>query len=282
MTTEAGVVLPGVYLGITEADYHSDDALSSTMIRKITPPSTPAHLRYHLDHPERRRPSYELGAAVHHAILGHGAPWVIPTDATGTAYPEWRSKDAREQVAAARAAGSVPLKPTDADQVTAMVAALRDHDLAGRLLDLDRGDVASEMSLWWTDPASGLGCRARFDLLRLLPDGRVLAVDYKTAEDAGPGAFARCVRRYGYDQQEAWYRAGAVQVGEPVTEFWFIAQEKCPPYAVACYRIDEDSLARADEWNRAAVDLYADCVASGIWPGYTPDVITVTVPVWAR
>jgi hypothetical protein len=39
-------------------------------------------------------------------------------------------------------------------------------------------------------------------------------------------------------------------------------------------------LARAD--NRRLLNLYAECKKSGHWPGYSPSISLITLPVWAQ
>jgi hypothetical protein len=275
---------PGVYLDVPDVDYHADPALSSTQVRNLLPPSsTPAHFRWLADHGRPPTREFDIGHAVHRAVTGVGAPWVVPITPEGRPYEKWQTNDAKAQVAAARAAGSVPLKAAEVETVLEMLAALRAHPLAGPLLDLQTGQVATEVSLWWCDEPTGVDCRARFDILRRFPNGQVLAVDLKSCDDASLRGFTKTVwsdsRRY--DQQEAWYRSGAAALDDPVSDFWFVLQEKAPPYAVGVYRIDVDALAAAHERNHRAVALYAECMASGVWPGYPAEVVTVSAPRWA-
>ena len=272
---------PGVYLDVPDAVYHSDTgAVSSTGLRRLLPPYTPSHFRHEQVEGQKPKAEVDFGHAAHLYALGVGARIVVPADAEGVPYREWRTDRSKEQVAAAREAGHVPLKPQDDGKARAMISVLRGHPTAGPLFDLDGdAEAASEVSLWWLDPATGVWCRARFDILRRLPSGRLLGVDYKTCDDASPTGFVKSVANWRYDQQAAHYCAGAAVLGEPV-EFLFVAQEKALPHRVGVYRLDDEWLAIGYERNRRALELYARCLESGEWPGYSPEVVTAAAPRW--
>ncbi|MFG1776641.1 hypothetical protein ACGFIG_09455 [Micromonospora sp. NPDC049048] len=130
MTT---VTEPGLYPDMDEADYHRDPvpggSLSSTGARKLLPPKTPAHYDHDRRNPPPSREDFDLGKAVHTRLLGAGSVTVI-VDAK-----DWKTKAAREARDAAYAAGQVPLLAHQAEQVDAMVDAVRSHRLAAALLD---------------------------------------------------------------------------------------------------------------------------------------------------
>lgn len=271
---------PGLYLGVPDDVYHSDTgAVSSTGLRRLLPPYTPDHFRHEQVNGQKAKAEFDFGHAAHLYALGVGARIVIPADpGTGEPFELWNTKECKAQVARAREAGHVPLKRREDDKARAMISVLREHPTAGPLFDLE-GEAESEASLWWIDPGTGVWCRARFDVLRRLPSGRLLGVDYKTCDDASPTGFAKSVGSWRYDQQEAHYCAGAAVLGEPC-EFLFVAQEKAPPYRVGVYRLDDEWAAIGHDRNRRALEVYAECLASGRWPGYSPEVVTAAAPRW--
>ena len=274
---------PGVYLDVPDDVYHSDTgAVSSTGLRKLLPPSTPAHFRHYIDHGQAPKAAYDLGHAVHREILGEGADIAVPSDGDDVPFEEWRTKEAKAEVARIRAAGQVPVKADAMDRVRAMTTAVREHETAGPLMDRGRvPDAQAELSMWWQDPGTGVWCRSRFDLLTRDADGRLIGVDVKSTDDASPYAFAKSVGSYRYDQQAAHYLAGCAVLdpGTPVG-FVFVAVEKEPPYGVGLYELRDDDLAAAHERNGRALRVYAECVASGVWPSYSVEVEPLDLPRW--
>lgn len=273
VTIEAPAVRdPGIY-DIPNDVYHADrTSLSSTGARKLLS-STPAKFRYDLEHPEPPKKAFDIGTAAHRLVLGDGP------DLTLVDHPVWNTKQAKAEVAQAREAGAVPLKRDEWEQVHAMAAELRRHPLAAALFDPDYGKP--EQSLFWTDKTTGVPCRARLDWLDDARGGRLLLPDLKTAHDASPAKFEKSVLDFRYDQQADHYVDAVVQLGlaEDVS-FVFVVQEKDPPYLVNVIELASPWLVMAADRNRRAREIYAECTATGIWPGYENEPSMAWPPSW--
>lgn len=285
MTTVDTAIIdqPGVY-DLPADIYHRDPvpggSLSSTGARKLLPPSCPAKYRWWADHPEPPKKAWDIGHAAHSIVLGFG-PQLVRIEGTGVDPEAWRTNDDKAAVADARACGAVPLKPAEWDQVHAMADALRQDPVARALLDPDRTYV--EQSYFWRDQPTGLWCRARPDVAHFGPR-RTYVVDYKTAESAEPGAIEKANDRWGYEVQGAHYLNGffANQHVDPdLTAYLLLVQEKTPPYLVTVAELAADAKRAGQQKVRRALDVYADCVASGHWPGYASDVVYVSLPTWS-
>lgn len=270
---------PGVY-ELDEAVYHADPvpwgSLSNSGAKLLLPPGCPALYRYWTDNPRPPKDEFDFGHAAHKTVLGVG-PHIYGVNAD-----DWRSKAAKDQRDHARAQGWVPLLVKDEDRVVAMADALLAHPFAGKLLDPD--DAAVEQSLFWTDPDTDVMRRARLDLIRTLPDGRTVVVDYKSCVSAEPEACSKAMHSYGYNRQGAWYVDGAQALGlaDEDAAFLLVFQEKNPPYLITVAGPDPVALRAGREDNRRALDRYAQCVSAGEWPGYVDDVISLPLPAWAE
>ncbi|MYZ37506.1 hypothetical protein GT002_20975 [Streptomyces sp. SID4917] len=262
---------------MTNEEYHADrGSLSSSGARLLLPPSCPALFRHAQDTPQEPKKTFELGTAAHKLVLGEG-PDLVRIDAT-----EWRSAAVKADVADVRAAGGVPLKPAEYEQVHAMADALRHHPVAAALFDPARG--RPEQSLFWRDRPTGVMRRARFDWLPQPRTGRLIIPDYKTCRSAEPAALARAVEEYGYHQQADWYRSGAKALGlaDDTAAFVFVCQEKTAPYLVSVIELDANAMRIGAARNRRALQIYADCVETGHWPGYSDDIAYLSLPFWAE
>lgn len=276
------VTEPGVF-DIPVDAYHADPvpaqlggSLSTSGAKLLLPPSCPARYRWATDHPEPPAASrvFDVGTAAHRLVLGAG-PDLVRIDAD-----KWLSKAVKAEVAAVRAAGAVPLKPAEFEQVHAMAAALRRHPIAAALLAAG----IPEQSLFWVDPETGVWRRARIDWL---PDAtsrrRIVIPDYKSCESASPEELRRAIYNYGYHLQAAAYIDAAQAVGHAAdAAFVLIAQEKTPPYLVTVVQPDPAAVDIGRDQNRRALELYAECTGTGRWPGYTDDVAEIALPGWVE
>ncbi|RCV51184.1 PD-(D/E)XK nuclease-like domain-containing protein [Marinitenerispora sediminis] len=277
-TSPAVITEPGVY-DLPEDVYHADPvpggSLSSTGARRLLPPSCPALFKYEREHPKPKR-AFDLGRAAHKEVLGEGGH-VAVVDA-----PDYKTKGAREQRDAIYAAGGTPLLPHEYEQVQAMAAALRAHPLAGRLFQ--PGNGRAEQSLFWQDSYSGVACRARLDWLVDPVEGRRrVVVDYKTCASAAPDKLSRAVYEFGYHQQAAWYLDGLVALGvDDAPAFAFVCQEKQPPYLVTVMQPDHVAMQIGRHLNQQARTVYARCVETGYWPGYSDEIEQIPLPGWVE
>ena len=270
----------GIVRDLPEHIYHSQPALSSTEARILL--DSPAKYRWKKDHPPLVAASkkFDVGSSVHSKALGTGYhAVVIPADLLAT-NGAVSTKAAKEWVEAARAEGKIPLKAEEFDPINQQAEAVLAH-LGARQLFAQPGEA--EVSVFATDPVTGVAVRARFDFLpveaRDAQPSRV-AVDLKTARDASPGGFTRSIADYGYDVQRSWYLdALRFETGE-VAEMVFVAVEKEPPYLVGVYQLPTVWAEMGATKARKARELYAECTEANHWPGYGNDVQLLSPPTW--
>jgi hypothetical protein len=269
---------PGIY-ELTDDEYFgpalASTTLSSTGARELLKPGGPARFRYQADTGtvETKR-AFDLGHAVHSIALGKG-PDVILFPGTGANPEAWQKQVDKDDVAKLRAAGKVPLRPADYTQAYAMAGAVAVHPTASKLLR--RGQA--ERTLIWRDEATGVLCRAKADWLR--PDG---IVDVKTAADASEEGLSKAAWNHGYPVQAPFYLRGFRDRFPGVEPFFaFIAIEKDPPYLVHVNQLTERAMTWGDRQVSSALEIYRDCQASGVWPGYPLHEITdIDLPGWVR
>lgn len=269
----------GVHEDVPDELYHADPveggSLSSTGARRLLPPSCPAKFRYEQDHPRDAKPEFDIGHAAHRLVLGTG-PELVVVEAEN-----WRTKAARAERDDAHAAGVVPLLPFEMEQVEAMAAALRAHRVAGALLRPGTGKT--ELTLVWRDVPTGVMRRARLDCLTKDRRGRVLIVDYKTAVSAEPAAVEKAIHQHGYHQQLDYYRDGVMELGvgaDPMP--LLVVQEKTAPYVVSVVQPTDSAMLWGGVLNRAAVEIFARCQRTGVWPSYAEDIVLAALPGYAE
>ncbi|MEV4806824.1 PD-(D/E)XK nuclease-like domain-containing protein [Nonomuraea sp. NPDC049421] len=278
-STAIAITAPGVYDIDAEA-YHADPvpggSLSSSGARKLMPPGCPALFQYERDHPPAPKREFDLGHAAHLMVLGIGPKLVV------LEHDDYRTKDAQDERDEAHAAGAVPLLRWEYAKVKEMAAALRKHPLASALLQPGQG--AAEKTLVWRDQETGVWRRARPDWLPHPRTGRLIVPDYKTTSQPDPRSALRAIFRYGYHQQGAWYLDGlrALGLADERAAFALIFQGVKPPYLVHVQQLDADSERLGRIRNRRALEIYAECVATGTWPGYGDDATITRPPAWVE
>lgn len=274
------VILPGVY-DMSADVYHSDPvpggSLSRSGARDLLK-TCPARYRYDRDNAvTRTTKTFDHGKAAHRLVLGAG-PDIVRIDRD-----RWDTNAVKAEVAAVRQKGGIPLKVKDFEMVTAMAAALREHPAASALFAGGR----PERALFWQDKATGVWLRSMLDWLPdpPPPGQRMIVPEYKSCESAAPADLPKVIHNLGYHMQADWYLTGlrALGLADQHARFVFVLQEKTPPYLVTVAQPDDWAVLRiAREENRRAINLYAECVATGRWPGYSDEIELISLPPWVQ
>jgi aconitate hydratase 2/2-methylisocitrate dehydratase len=111
---------------------------------------------------------------------------------------------------------------------------------------------------------------------------RTVIIELKTTVDASPLGFPKQSIKYGYHVQTSYYLTGHERAtGQPAVHVT-IAVESDAPYAVALYTPDDSTLLTGSIIWRRYLDMYAECVKTGRWPGYADRIETLSLPSWAH
>lgn len=276
MTETPTLAPPVIRDDLTAEAYHADrTSISSSGLRALLAPGCPAQFKYDRDNPPAPKREFDLGHAAHRLVLGIGEE-LEPLD-----FDNYLTKAAKAARDEAREAGAVPLLTHEWEQVQAMAEAIRRHPIAGPLFAPGTG--RAELSLFWTDPATGVRCRVRPDWLKEMP-GLALAVDYKTAKDASPEAVSRAIRDRAYHQQDALYTDGIWAALKPEdVRFIFVFQSKTAPYLITVRELTQQDRDIGRARNERGLRIYADCVARNEWPDWTGPVTEIPqigMPTW--
>ncbi len=278
------VLGPGVY-NLPVDEYHARRELSSTGVRKLLPPSCPARFAHWRTNGDPPKAEFEFGSAAHKLVLGVGE------EIAEVKADNWRSSKVRDEADEHRAAGRIPLLSRDVGTVHEMAEALRSHPIASALFRPGTGQpeqalIWRERGQWWDEGGDGhtapVDCRALVDWLPDPGGRRLILPDYKTCLSAAPEDVEKAIARYSYHIQGAHYLAGlrALGLAGEDAEFVLVMQEKTAPYLVTVVQPDATAMRMGAIRVRQAIDLYAQCTATGRWPGYADDVVLAELPPW--
>ena len=272
------ILEPGIYTDITDEQYHADPCPTPSLLRSVLVTlleRSPSHAW--LQHP-RLNPAYEpvnktdfdLGKAAHALLLqGDDVVTIIEAD-------NYRTKSAQVARDEARALGKVPLLPTQAAEVRAMVRAAR-AQLQRHPDGKNAFTGTPETTLIAQDAEFGFWCRVRCDDFKA---GAITVYDYKTTTDASPDAWPRRAFEHNLHIQEAFYARIIRQLTGTLPRFQFVVQEVKPPYALAIYDFEPAARQLADTRVREGMRRWHYCLTNDHWGGYTARVHTIETPPW--
>ena len=256
---------------MTNKEYHAHPAISKSDLDLAH--RSPMHYQYRKEHPQgSQTPALLIGSAVHKMVLEPSTfdeEFAVLDDAI-----DRRTKAGKEAYSTflEQSAGKSILTQEIYQQAMDMADAVHHHPTARKLLTGGK----AEQSYFWEDLRTGLPCKCRPDYLR--PG---FCVDYKTTQDASPEAFQRSAYRYRYNVQAYWYLHGLRLNGMQDLDFVFIVQEKEPPYAIAIYYADADTLKLGQIDAEADLEALSSCIHAGVFDGYTNEIQPLTPPRWA-
>jgi hypothetical protein len=252
------------------AVYHGTKALSNSSMGKLLKcPALFQQALSEMDGQEHQQTPAMLLGSVFHSL-------VLEPDKTPTEYAckqnSGTTKAGKEEAAAAKERGITLVTPDVWSTAVAMAASACAHPL---IVAAKRSEAwETETSLYWEE-REHIPCKARIDAMAEIPGAPGLCViDLKSTTDASPDAISRHIVDYGYHRQAAWYMHALSKCGRTASTFIFLFVEKQPPYLCTAITIAESAIKLACDDIRQALDTYEQCESSGVWPGYTTDLVT--------
>lgn len=260
---------PGIY-DMPAAEYHADPcplpSLSSGGAHTLTW-ECPAVYDYGRRNPVNKR-AFDIGTASHLMTLEpekFDDAVVVIEGKTKDGKPSegYKTQDAKDQRDAAYAAGKTPLLQQEVDLVRAMRAALWNDPIGSKAFRNGK----AEQSIFWRDVEFGIWRRTRPDWI---PDHRNYAINWKSAASANPDDVAKAIFNLGYFQKAAYELDGIEAVtGRRPSKYCLLVQSKAPPYLVIPVWLHPEDLAWGQKLNRYACGVFAWCLETGEWPGYS-------------
>ena len=283
----------GWHFNIPMADYLADPALNATGLGNFG--RSPLHYQHTRNNPKDATPAMIEGTALHYAVLEPALfadRYIVlgQCDATkkgdgkrctntgvvyrrGNTYCGVRGHD--PQAGEPMRDGIDVLSEEAMARLLNAQAAVANHAVARKFFD---GQGWSEVTGIWTDLASGVRCKIRVD--REI-ERAALHTDLKYTADASPDFFQRQAANMGWVKRSAWYRRGMEALGTPADGSVIIAVESQGAQDCAVYLFDEGDIAAFGDSISARLDEFAECEASGVWPGYPQELTRMKLKPWA-
>lgn len=254
-----------------EEAYRAAPGLSSSMVKKIL--ISPAHMLSSITEPQPSTPSMQFGTWLHRAALfglAEMMPAIRPEGLDG------RTKEGKAWKAEAEATGRTVMTADEHKALSRICENLSNDPDWVAAITSPKKEISAFSNVTVGGKTVLAKCRAD-----LIPAGNAI-IDLKTARDVSPDAFSWAVFRYGYHLSAHHYLQTANTVlkanGEPPkTSMLFYAIESSAPFQFRKYLLSEKYFLLADSLWCKAVELYHDCLESGLWPGF-PNSIGILEP----
>lgn len=296
MSNQTATLADGVHLGVPFADYLAIDAISNSgALKKMRRSAAYYHATKGADDNETE--AMRVGSVLNDLVLcpdvfdsrivvcgdccatlvkgglcGNSGKIVVD----GLSYCRKHAPDGAEPDP------RITVTQDQLDRAQDMADAIRGDPDASALLA--RCDLR-EVTLIWTDPATGLRCKGRIDAIEgkcADPFNLPAMLDLKKSAKAHPERFEREIMDRGYHAQLAFYDDGWRVLTGTYTAPYIVAvndQKGDDVHEVGTYQIIADAIESGRESNRALLTLIQKCQDEGRWPGF--GARPMSIPAWA-
>lgn len=258
----------GLFLNMPEAEYHAVKAFSYSGSKQIQ--KSPAHFQAYLKKEWEVSPDREKFKAVHLLTLEEDQhSRIVVKDG------RWAGA-VKDEVIALQKEGKLVLKPDAYEDAKAISAALKTHELAGKILSRS----VSEVSLFAV--IDGVYCKGRIDSL-YVDEADIFVGDLKNFGDLSR---ERLISQFIHDNRFYWqmYFYGllveAVFERKVTNNYWFLAEDK-PPHGVKVRTCSDAMIELAAQELNPLIQIYKECTEKNNWPCYTGGAEAGGLPSYA-
>ncbi|TXH35260.1 MAG: hypothetical protein E6Q98_15830 [Rhodospirillaceae bacterium] len=225
--------------------------------------------------PKKDTPALRIGQAAHTIIL-EGEEKFRKTVVVKPEGHDGRTKEGKAWLAehaGLAEAGTPIISHDDWLMLKAMAASIAAHPLARQAF----ADGSPEKTCIWQDSQTGIYLKTRPDWF---PSGSRFFPNYKTTRNARPDKFERDAFDLGYHQGAALCIDILTALGIDNPIYFFVAQEKEPPYVTTVATMKDAALDWGRLQNRHALDRLHAALDAGEWPGYSEGVVEIDMPAY--
>jgi exodeoxyribonuclease VIII len=269
---------PGVVKSIPFSEYQRLRGCNWSTLSSMD--TSPLKYRDNLSDPPEATATMQLGSAIHAAVLEphvFEAEYVLWPDAKrGKAYDEFKAEHEGQSI----------LNAEQWEQC--MGAAYAVHRARhGREARRTMRGCRRELSLVWTDPATGIRCKARPDLVRMKRErdgrlGAILLADMKTTTTVDARKFGRTAADLLYHGKMAFACRGLETIfGLPPMKVAIIAVEQKRPHDIGVFPLDPDVLYAGDQLVTKLLHQLQTCRKRRSWPGRYSEPVSLDFPQYA-
>jgi hypothetical protein len=264
-TTSLTTEIPGVladsvkFIGLDSDHYHSDIDTQSCSLLKAMLTSPADYKAQFFNMRSEPTKSMDFGTLIHLLIL---EPHLFSSQYavyTGKAV----ARDAAFKEFAALHPGLTAVDEVAMRDARSLADKILNRSFRGRKFGDYVAEGQPEVSIYYSDPATGVRCRVRIDLLH--PE---YVFDLKTTVYPGQREWLRHGLSLHYDMQAYMYSlAACLHAGKTHPDpFVFITGQSEQPYSVSAFTAGDTLIAEGGRKYQEALSGYAACLQQDYWP----------------
>ncbi len=257
-----------IHHGLTFEEYQRLPGWNWSVVKEMA--NSPRHVLHAVRHPGEDTASRAELRAIHALVL--------EPDRFAESFSVFDGRRTGKEYEAHRAAhpGTAVLNVREYEEALATATAIREHPAVAPLL----AEGSPEVTVTWTDAATGLPCKARLDWL-----STGWWVDLKTYGTTDPRLVARKVVQMNAYGQMAHYADALDALGMDEPRCFLVVAEGKGAHDVAVFELDrgvpDGALHVGAQKRRELMTRLAECVADDRWPGRFPGVVDLCLPPYA-
>jgi|SRR5690606_10274550 len=169
------------------------------------------------------------------------------------------------------------------ETIMAMIESCYKDSVIQRLIK----NIDYQVSLFWTDPETGLNLKTRPDICKVKNN---VVVNIKTTLDGSPKAFSHDLVKYDYPLQACIEMTGCLRSGlmPQVDNYFWLVVEKEPPYNATLYEFAEEDISYCMDELHYLLGKIKRAFDENLFPGYTDradnqyGILKAEIPMWYR
>lgn len=259
------------FVDMTDTDYHAHKAVGSTTLKHCL--DSMAKFKAAVDGRIFKTDTdyFDIGKAAHAAVLEQNFDRYVCGPEVNKSTKAWKEFEEANP-------NKICLKESQYIQIQGMYEAFYSHTLAPRITNKGMPEKSFFVDIL------GQEYKARPDYI--VPEGdereskSYYLVDYKTTGQLDYELCQKQIANYGYDISAAHYiQVIGAATAMPITEYYWIFQEKVAPYEIAVFRMDDECKDRATKVVKRLYEKIHTGNKSGLWPSkFGPEIYDVDLP----
>lgn len=250
---------------------------------------SPEHYKHILNFPEPRKEHFAFGVAFHVYVLEphkfKSEVFIFDPDLRpepDKTFGSNKNKAWKESIFSEAEKSEVEIiSKEEYITIQKMAEKLYSNDQAREILEFGRNQYEVFQKWNWKKTK----CKALLDI-----KNEVFLADLKTTLNADPDKFPRDFFKFELYRQCGMYLDGDAKGKinfNNMKDFYFIVIEKTPPYGIAIYRPNQETIIHGIEEYRELVEKYQECIDSDDWGGYETKSLLgtpfeISLPYWVK